>query len=142
MNSKTFKKAERITNKKTFDTLFNSGKSISVPPFRLVWIETASYPSLFLNENVLTVQIGISVPKKSFSKAVQRNKIKRRIREAYRKNKRLLYEILKKKNLTIALMIIYSAKEELSYSEIEKKMVVSLHKLVEQNNSSKEERLT
>ena len=118
----TFKKYERLTNKKTFDKLFNSGKSISVPPFRLLWSE-----SEMLNHT----QIGIAVPKKSFTKAVQRNKLKRRIREAYRKNKHLFYAFLEKKNLSIALMVIYIAKEELSFKEIEQKMVVSLQKLIE-----------
>ena len=115
----TFKKEERLTNKKVFDRLFNSGQSISFPPFRLLWTE---------NPNL--TQLGIAVPKKSFAKAVQRNKLKRRIREAYRKNKHLLYAFLKKKNLHIALIIIYTEREELSYQQIEQKMVVSLQKLI------------
>ncbi|MBI4932118.1 MAG: ribonuclease P protein component [Bacteroidetes bacterium] len=165
----TFKKAERLTNKKTFDQLFKSGKSIVVPPFRWVWIEIASPKHQVqspkskeaasigcslgiwsLEFETWNLKLGISVPKKSFSKAVQRNRIKRRIREAYRKNKHLLYpegqkkmsngvyEVLyrrygnpQKKNLSIALMIIYTEKTELPYSEIEKKMLVSLQKLVE-----------
>ena len=114
-----FKKEERLTNKKTFDKLFNSGNSITVQPFRLLW-----------TENPDITQLGIAVPKKSFAKAVQRNKLKRRIREAYRKNKHLLYAFLEKKNLTIALMVIYTEKRELSYKEIEQKMVVSLQKLI------------
>ena len=79
----------------------------------------------------IPVQLGISVPKRSFAKAVDRNTLKRRIREAYRKNKHLLYEVLKNKNLSIALMLVYIAKEELPYREIEEKMVVGLHKLAE-----------
>jgi len=142
----TFKKSERLTNKKTFDQLFKSGKSISVFPFRWVWIETntasggssskqASLPTAAANlpDRQAGCQLGISVPKKSFQKAVHRNTLKRRIREAYRKNKHLLYEVLHRrcgnpqnKNHSIALMIIYTAQEQLPYSEIEKKMVVSL----------------
>jgi len=118
----TFTKTERLTNKKLFESIFESGQSISAFPFKFIWIETNS-TSLF------PVQLGISVPKKSFAKAVDRNTIKRRIRESYRKNKHSLYEILKNKNLSIALMIIYIAKEELPYQEIEKKMVVSLQKM-------------
>ena len=121
----TFTKKERLTNKKLFESIFESGKSISAFPFRLIWIEIALSSSA-------PAQLGISVPKKSFAKAVDRNKLKRRIRESYRKNKHSLYEILKKKNLSIALMIIYVAKEELPYQEIEKKMVVSLQKLTDQ----------
>jgi ribonuclease P protein component len=105
----------------------------------LIWIEinSSSHTPLSSRRGVGgEAQLGISVPKKKFAKAVDRNTIKRRIRESFRKNKHPLYEILKKKNLSIALMIIYIAKEELPYQEIEKKMVVSLHKLTEQNNNS------
>jgi ribonuclease P protein component len=123
MIRQTFKKKERLTNKITFDNLFTKGKRFSTPPFRLVWIVTTSTLST-------PVQLGISVPKKNFNKAVDRNKIKRRIRESYRKHKGALYAVLHKKN-TIALMIIYIAKEAQSYKEIESKMIVSLQKLVE-----------
>ncbi len=132
----TFKKEERLTNKKTFDLLFNSGKSFTVFPFRIVWIESAlaaaplsprrRQPAGWERSSGGEVQLGISVPKRSFAKAVDRNTLKRRIRESYRKNKHVLYEILKDKNRSIALMIIYTAKEELPYQEIEKKMILSL----------------
>lgn len=124
----TFKKNERLTNKKAFEQLFNSGKSFTVQPFRLVWIEdkiTGPVP----------VKLGISVPKRSFQKAVDRNTLKRRIREAYRKNKHLLYGVLENKGLTIALMVIYVAKDKLPYEEIEKKMVVSLQRMAEKFHS-------
>ncbi|MBI4945146.1 MAG: ribonuclease P protein component [Bacteroidetes bacterium] len=130
----TFKKAERLTNKRIFESIFESGKSISVFPFKLIWIETntTSPTPLSLRSGVVgEAQLGISVPKKSFAKAVDRNTIKRRIRESYRKNKHSLYEMLKEKNLSIALMIIYISKEELPYQEIEKKMIVSLQKVQE-----------
>ncbi len=165
MHRHTFKKAERLTNKKTFDLLFEKGKSFAMPPFRLVWIERkvegwkdgiaevpiaigreTTTPSTFQPSNLPTFQCGISVPKKFFARAIDRNTLKRRIREAYRKNKHLLYEVLHRryvgfhsfggnpqnKNHSLALMIIYTAKEQLPYSEIEKKMVVSLQKLIKQ----------
>ena len=129
MTIHTFKKEERLTSKKTFDLLFSSGKSIVVSPFRLVWVEkTLPTPNSHLRTSVFA-QLGISVPKKLFSKAVQRNRIKRRIREAYRKNKGLLYDVLQKKNLHIAWIVIYISQDELSYQEIEKKMIISLQKL-------------
>ena len=121
----TFKKKERLTNKKTFDLLFNTGNSFTVSPFRLVWTQTKTNPAV-------PVQLGISVPKRSFAKAVDRNTLKRRIREAYRKNKAALYGVLQKKNLSIALMVIYTSREELPYQEIEKKMIVSLQRMAAQ----------
>jgi|CXWL01.1.fsa_nt_gi ribonuclease P protein component len=127
MTRLTFKKNERLTNKKTFEQLFNTGKSFTVAPFRLVWVETKA-------NGTIPVQLGISVPKRSFAKAVDRNVLKRKIREAYRKNKHLLYGVLQKENLSIALMIIYIAKEEVPYREIENKMIVSLQRLAAQKH--------
>ena len=132
MPKNTFKKEERLTNKKTFELLFEKGKSFAVFPFRIVWTEPTE-------QNAFPVKLGISVPKKSFAKAIQRNRIKRRIREAYRKNKHCLYEVLEKKNLSTAVMLIYTSKEEQVYRQIENKMILSLQKLsaiVEQNNNS------
>ena len=125
MTRLTFKKNERLTNKKTFDLLFNKGNSFSVPPLRLVWVYSQK-------DSAIPVQLGISVPKRSFAKAVDRNTLKRRIRESYRKNKSGLYGMLKEKNLAIALMIIYTSKEQLPYQEIEKKMIVSLQRMAAQ----------
>ena len=118
----TFKKEERLTGKQAFEHVFQNGKTFTSFPFRFIWMASAT-------ATTLPVQLGISVPKRSFAKAVTRNLLKRRIRESYRKNKHELYEVLKKKNLTIELVTLYTAKEELAYSEIEKKMIVSLQKL-------------
>lgn len=118
----TFKKEERLTGKQAFEHVFQNGKTLASFPFRFIWVATAS-------GTTFPVQLGISVPKRSFAKAVTRNMLKRRIRESYRKNKHPLYEVLKKKNLSIELVALYTAKDELSYSEIEKKMIVSLQKL-------------
>jgi len=117
----TFKKEERLTNKKTIEKLFSTGRSVNTPSLKLIWNET--------KDSKNAVQVLISVPKKSFQGAVVRNRIKRRIRETYRKNKHSLYEILNNKHLTIAMALVYTAKEELTYSDIEKNMLVSLQKL-------------
>lgn len=120
----TFKKEERLTHKKTISGLFESGQSFAAYPYRILWLKTD--PSISF-----PVQLAISVPKRSFAKAADRNILKRRIREAYRKNKSLLYEVLRKKNLSLAVIAIYTGKEVLLYDEIERKMVVSLRKLGE-----------
>jgi len=121
--NQTFKKEERLFGRKIIDELFLRGKSFSVHPFRIIWLEiklNASHP----------VQIVISVPKKKIKKAVKRNKIKRQIREAYRKNKYFLYEHLEKTRKQIAMMIIYTQTEEMTYKEIEKKIVITLQHFV------------
>lgn len=76
------------------------------------------------------VQAAFSVPKKHFKKSVDRNRIKRLVRESYRFNKRLLYQRLVDKKDQIALMIIYQGKELPSFREIDEKIRVALDKLI------------
>jgi ribonuclease P protein component len=117
------KKKERLSGKKIFNKLFLSETSIVVFPYKIIWIEIPASDT--------HIQFGVSAPKRNFKKAVVRNVLKRRIKEAYRKNKYLLTDELKKQKVHIALLIIYISKEVLEYSEIEKKMIVSLRKVVD-----------
>ena len=84
----TFEREERLKSKKIIGRLFNKeGKSFAIYPLRIIWLATpleTSYP----------IQIGVVVPKRQFRKAVQRNKIKRRILESYRLNKHSMHEVL------------------------------------------------
>lgn len=96
-------------------------------PFRIVWIES-DLPGDF------PVQVLFSVPKKKFKSAVQRNRIKRRMREAYRKNKHLLYQHLSKTEKKLALGFIYTSPAESDYHEIEQKIILSLQYLVRTGN--------
>lgn len=98
----TFKKEERLTNKKIIDQVFKQGVKLKSQHFFISYI-------LCELDTKYPVRILISVPKKIFRKAVHRNKIKRIIREAYRVNKKPLYEMLKKNNAKIALVLIYKS---------------------------------
>ena len=126
MNTKhknTFTKDERLSKKKIIDDLFSSGHTTKVPPFTILWKKvelSCSYPA----------QIAISVPKKRIRKVVVRNKLKRRIREAYRKNKHLLYQELKLHNTQCAIFIIFNANELMEYNEIEQKIILTLNRLI------------
>lgn len=119
----TFKKEERLTTKKIIEELMRNGSSFSEYPFKVVYLKTK------LN-TTFPAQVVISVPKKNFKKAVTRNKLKRRMREAYRRNKFLLYQALYECKEQRAIMLIYIAKAETEYKEIESKISVALHRLV------------
>ncbi|MCK6648183.1 MAG: ribonuclease P protein component [Bacteroidia bacterium] len=122
----TFTKTERLSSKLLIDKLVEKGKSFNNSPFKFVWIE--------LEESATPVQFLISVPKRNFKRAVDRNKLKRRSREAYRKNKAdLLIKQLGDKK--ICLMLVYIAKEKLEYIEIEQKIKEGLQRLVKTINS-------
>jgi len=124
MEKFTFKKKERLCSQKIIGNLFQKGNSFALFPFRIYWQITTS-------EQLSPAQVAISVPKKKFKKAVDRNLIKRRIKEAYRKNKQNLYHDLKSKNLNIAFILIYLAPDLMPYPELEEKMILTLQKLME-----------
>ena len=76
----TFKKEERLCNKKLIDKLFHNGSSFLCYPYRVSWLAVAEVVEF-------PVQVLIAVPKKRYKRAIDRNLLKRRIREAYRLNK-------------------------------------------------------
>jgi ribonuclease P protein component len=84
----TFKAYERLKREQHIDTLFRNGKAYSVLPLRFI------YHIVQRGDELSPVRVGFSVPKKRFRKAVQRNRIKRLVREAWRLNKHLLYASL------------------------------------------------
>jgi ribonuclease P protein component len=120
-----FRKVERLCSRKLIEELFSSGRSIYSYPFRLVWMPLES--KLPFNS-----QLAFSVQKKHFKKAVTRNLLKRRLREAYRKNRNELYSFLEENDLNIVFMIIYTTKDILVYRDIEDKIIVILRRLKEE----------
>ncbi len=84
-------------------------------------------------------QAGFSAPKKLFKHAVDRNRLKRLMRESYRLHKSALYAALDQSDQHIALMMIYIAKEELPFSKIEPGVIKAIRKIVGQLNDSIEE---
>jgi ribonuclease P protein component len=94
----TFHKTERIVSQKTIDELFTSGqsKSLAAFPLRVVYME---------KDEAETTQVLVSVSKRHFKHAVDRNRVKRQIREAYRLNKQILTGTLpENKHLAIAFI--------------------------------------
>ena len=107
----TYPNHQKLKSKTTIDSLFSEGKSVSKYPLRLVYVENTE-------PNAEVIKMGVSVSKKYFKKAVDRNYFKRVLRETYRLNKAILLENNEKK---YAFMFFYQTKDRLSYEEIELK---------------------
>jgi ribonuclease P protein component len=117
MEKFTFKKAERLSQKKLIQELFDKGSSFYLYPFKV----------FFLPNGKSAHQILTSVPKNIFKRAVDRNRIKRRIREGYRLNKTKLVS-----DKFFAIAYIYTAKELLPSAKVHQKIVLSFDKLIVQ----------
>ena len=116
----TYPKSEKLKSKNTIDLLFSEGKSVSKYPLRLV------FAPVDLEENK-KIKMGVSVSKKYFKHAVDRNFYKRVLRETYRLNKHLLIDNL---NKPYAFMFFYQTKDRLSYQEIETKTIQLFEKFL------------
>jgi ribonuclease P protein component len=119
----TFRKQERLKSSKLIKALFTSGNGFLIHPFKINW-------QIRPLEDRYPAKVLISASKKHFRKAVQRNHIKRLCREAYRKNKHILYEYLLDKNAGCNFSIIYIGREADPYPEIEEKIIAALHRLI------------
>ena len=117
-------KNEKLKSKKAIDLLFNQGKTIHIFPIRAI------YKQKELSTQI-PVNIGVAVPKKNIKLAVNRNLLKRRMREAYRLNNNELKNHLKKVGIELNIMFIYTSKQISSYKEIEEKIKVILTRLIE-----------
>ncbi|AOC94764.1 Ribonuclease P protein component [Flavobacterium anhuiense] len=124
----TYPKNERLKSKTTIGLLFSEGKSVSKYPLRLV------YRQVEANSEEQT-KIGVSVSKKYFKKAVDRNYFKRVLRETYRLNKHLLLDNL---DQPYSIMLFYQTKDRLSYQEINTKMIQLFEKFTAQINKTQD----
>ena len=123
----TYPKNEKLKSKITIGLLFSEGKSVSKYPLRLVYYSGSLENSETSGQKI---KMGVSVSKKHFKKAVDRNYFKRVLRETYRINKHLLLDNLDK---PYAFMLFYQSKDRLSYEEINTKTIQLFEKFLQQN---------
>lgn len=129
-------KNERLKSRKLIDQLFSEGKHFVVAPYRVYYL---LHNREFTSISPFNMQFGIGVSGKNFKKAVDRNKIKRLSREAYRLQKNELSRILKAKNKHLTLFFIYTAKELPHFNTVMEKVKLILNKLaklIDESNSS------
>lgn len=128
MSAPTLKKSERLHRKKQIEQLFAGGaRSFSLFPLRVVYM---------LNDDLdADAAILVSVSKRHFKRAVKRNRIKRLIREAYRKNKQLLLDNLCGGECKLALAFIYLSNELPEADVIDARMQVALQRIAWQLSS-------
>jgi len=112
----TFGKDERLHKEKLIKELFETGSSFYLYPFKVLHKHNPDSTSR-------VHQIMISVSRKHFRKAVDRNRIKRRIRESYRLNKNLLPPAPR-----LLIAYIYTAKEILTFAQIQDRFIKTLNR--------------
>ena len=108
-------KYERICKENDIQALFDKGVGVSVYPYRVIYLFRRD------ESRPVTVRLLVSVSKKRFHHAVKRNRVKRLMREAWRRNKAPLYEICEKDNISVDVALVYTATVIHSYEEMLKK---------------------
>jgi ribonuclease P protein component len=115
---------ERLKSHTALNTIFLKGKTIALKPFSIIYrLTELQTPS--------PVKAAFVVPSRNIREAAGRNRIKRLMREAYRKNKGKLYEAALEKSTGIELALKYSARTQPLKGETEEKIIVLLHRLTE-----------
>jgi ribonuclease P protein component len=117
-----FPKSQKLKSSKTIEKLFLEGKTHSKFPIKVFFLP---------KENMESNLAAFAVPKRNFKSAVDRNRIKRQLREAYRLNKQLLEEIHGKK---FVMLFLFLGKVKPQYAELENAMVTLLKKLCDENS--------
>jgi len=121
-----FGKGEHLKSRKTIGLLFQEGKQLKKYPLKMIYLPIS------FDDKAINLKIAVSVPKRNFKKAVDRNHLKRLMREAYRLQKNPVLESVEKQ---YSIMFIYLSKEKISFAEIAIKMEQLLLKFKEENKA-------
>lgn len=125
----SFSKAERLNSRRLIEKLFQEGRSFFVYPFKVFYLKKISDKSP-------PVQVLVSVSKRKFKNATDRNKVKRLIREAYRLNKNPLFKHLSASKKYTVIGLIYTGETILPFAQIESKIILILQRLIEQDEQT------
>ena len=119
--SQSFHKTERLKSKIIFDELLASGSTVKKYPFILVWKKLNS-------DQIYPIRIAFSVSKKRFPLAVDRNEMRRKIRETYRLKKSDIYANLKN---NYAVLLIYTPKEKIKRDLLNNKLTLVFERFID-----------
>jgi ribonuclease P protein component len=121
----SYNKFEKLKSRKQIELLFAQGKSISSFPVKVFYLPVEHTPEH-------PVQVGVGVSARNFKKAVDRNTIKRRMREAYRLHKLPLHEYLMTEQKSVAVFILWIDKQLPTTAELQDLMPTVIEKLIKQ----------
>jgi ribonuclease P protein component len=117
----TFTKKERLNSRKQIELLFSGPRSFVAFPLKLIFLEVKELP--------LPLQAMFVVPKRNFKRAHDRNRLRRRIKEAYRLNKSIFYKKLAESNKKYIIAFLFTGKQDEVYSKIESAVKKTLSSL-------------
>ena len=117
-------KYERICKDNDIQALFDKGRGVSVYPYRVVYLFHKE------DDRPVTVRLLVSVSKKRFHHAVNRNRVKRLMRETWRKSKAPLYEICERDTISLDVALVYTATVIHSYEEMLAKTQKAVQEIV------------
>jgi len=130
----TFPKNERLSRKRHIDMLFQQGSSFVAHPLRVIYLPISPEGTPVVDGlSLAPVSMFVSVPKKKIKHAVDRNYIKRRIRESYRLRKADLFQSYAGKNKLLQLAIIYLSQEKVTFAKIDRAMEKVICALMKNN---------
>lgn len=120
----TLGKDERLKSRKQIDHLFREGRSFNLFPYRVLFAISQRQP-----DSSAVIQFGIGVSTRHFKKAVDRNRIKRLSREAWRLQKNELRELLTSREKSLNVFFVFTGKELVAFAEVNEKIAGSINKL-------------